>query len=73
MPRKTITVSEVLELANNHLERDNSTPDGREAVCELIESVLFSAGHYDSGYRYLETSEIDGNGTRRRYYMKGNG
>jgi hypothetical protein len=69
MPRKTINVSKVLELANNMLAHPASLPDGREATCEMLETILFASGQYD-GYRYLDTSEIEGGGTRREYFMK---
>jgi hypothetical protein len=69
MPRKTINVSEVLELANNMLAHPASSPDGREATCVLFESILIATDQY-GGFRYLDTSEIEGSGTRREYFMK---
>lgn len=67
MARKTIEVGKILKLANHFLANPNSTPDQREGVCAMLETVLFETGNYE-GYRYLDTDEIEGNGTRRYYF-----
>lgn len=67
MARKTIEVGKILKMANAFLAAKNTTADEREAVCALLEAVLFETGNY-CGYRYLDTDEIAGNGTRRYYY-----
>ena len=67
MARKTIEVGKILKLANHFLANPNSTPDQREGVCAMIETVLFETGNY-SGYRYLDTDEVAGSGTRRYYF-----
>lgn len=67
MMRKTIKVDDILKMINGQLAAEGSTPDGREAICGLLESILFQTGNYQ-GYRYLDTSEIEGNGTRRYYF-----
>ncbi len=76
MTRKTISVSKALAFANQTLAAPDTTPDGREAVCELIESILFESGQY-AGFRYLEqemhedgTVKTLGSGSRRKYFMK---
>lgn len=68
MGRKTIEVGKLLHMGNFFLASDNTTPDEREAVCSIIESVLQQTGNYQ-GYRYLDTAEIEGNGTRRAYFV----
>lgn len=67
MSRKTIEVGKILKLANHVLANPNSTPDEREGICSMIETVLFETGNYN-GYRYLDTDEIEGNGSRRHYF-----
>lgn len=65
--RKTIEVEFVVQRANTYLSSAESTADGREAVCSIVESVLFEAGRY-AGFRYLPTNEAAGAGTRREYF-----
>jgi hypothetical protein len=65
--RKQYSVAKMLKMANHYLARADSTPDGREAMCGMIESILLGSGNYQ-GYMYLDTSEIKGNGTRRFYF-----
>lgn len=67
MPRKTIEVGKILNMVNAYLANENTTPDGREAMCAMLEGVLFETGTY-RGYRYLDTAEIEGNGSRRHYF-----
>jgi len=67
MSRKTIEVGKILAMVNMALARPDSTPDGREAMCMMLESVLMDAGSYQ-GYAYLDTDEVEGNGTRRKYF-----
>lgn len=67
--RKTVDVDFVLARGNTYLASNESTEDGREAVCAIIESVLFEAGRY-AGFRYLPTNEVNGAGSRREYFTK---
>lgn len=67
MARKTIEVGKILKLANHFLANPNSTLGEREGICSMLETVLFETDNY-CGYRYLDTDEIDGNGTRRYYF-----
>lgn len=74
MSRKTVEVSKVLDAANTFLASTDSTPDGREAVCALLETVLFETGNY-AGFRYLEAEfyesgelKSDGSGSKREYF-----
>lgn len=67
MKKKTIPVETVKNLVNEFLANPATTPEEREAQCSLLESVLFTTGNY-AGYRYLETTEIEGNGSRRQYF-----
>ena len=76
MARKTIKVEKVLDVVNEYLAASNSTPDGREGACGLLETLLFETGNY-GGFRYLEQEhDQDGSlktigcGSRRRYLMK---
>ena len=65
--RKTVEVGTLLRRVNFFLASDRSTAEEREVMCTFIEGVLFDTGNY-RGYRYLDTSEIEGNGSRRHYY-----
>lgn len=67
--RKTLPISQLVERANEMLAAPGSTPEGREAICVMIESLLLDAGRY-GGFRYLPTTEVEGAGTRRAYMMK---
>lgn len=67
MARKTIEVGKLLHMGNFFLAGKNNTPDERQAICSMIESMLQQTGNYQ-GYRYLDTAEIEGNGTRRAYF-----
>jgi len=68
MPRKTIEVGKLLYRLNFYLANPASTPDGREAMIGMVEGILFETGNYE-GYRYLDTSEIEGDGSRRYYFV----
>jgi hypothetical protein len=68
--RKTIEVGTLLHRVNYFLASDRSTPDEREVMCTFIEGVLFDTGNY-CGYRYLDTAQIAGNGSRRHYFVSG--
>jgi hypothetical protein len=68
--RKTIEVGTLLHRVNYFLASDRSTPDEREVMCTFIEGVLFDTGNY-RGYRYLDTEQIAGNGSRRHYFVSG--
>ena len=66
--RKTVEVGTLLHRVNYFLASDKSTADEREVMCTFIEGVLHDTGNY-RGYRYLDTSEIEGNGSRRYYFV----
>lgn len=72
--RKTIEVGKVLKMANSFLAAHNTTGDERDAIAAFIEGVLFETGNY-RGYAYLPghnyPGEVDGLGTRRRYFVSG--
>ena len=68
--RKTIEVGTLLHRVNYFLASDRSTADEREVMCTFIEGVLHDTGNY-RGYRYLDTAEIAGNGSRRFYFVSG--
>lgn len=68
--RKTIEVGTLLHRVNTFLASENSTADEREVLCTFIEGVLHDTGNY-RGYRYLDTAEIAGNGSRRFYFVSG--
>lgn len=71
MPRKTIEVGKVLNIANHFLAAQNTTAAEREGVCALLETVLHESGNY-MGFRYLENvfneTDFQSDGTRRYYY-----
>jgi hypothetical protein len=67
MSRKTVEVGKILAMVNVALACPDSTPDGREALCTMLETVLMDAGSYQ-GYSYIDTDEVEGNGTRRKYF-----
>jgi len=66
--RKTIEVGTLLHRLNYFLENDKGTAEEREVMCTFMEGVLHDTGNYE-GYRYLDTDEIEGNGTRRFYFV----
>ena len=68
--RKTIEVGTLLRRVNFFLASDRSTPDEREVMCTFIEGVLMDTGNY-RGYAYLDTAEVEGNGSRRHYFVSG--
>ena len=68
LARKTVEVGTLLHRVNYFLASENSTPEEREVMCTFVEGVLFDTGNY-RGYRYLDTAEIEGNGSRRFYFV----
>ena len=66
MARKTIKVEMVKTMANHFLAHKDTNIDERRAIVSFIESVLMESGNY-KGFSYLETDEVAGAGTRRRY------
>ena len=68
--RKTVEVGTLLHRVNYFLASDRSTADEREVMCTFIEGVLHDTGNY-RGYRYLDTDQIEGNGSRRYYFVSG--
>jgi hypothetical protein len=68
--RKTTEVGTLLHRVNYFLANANTTADEREVLCTFIEGVLHDTGNY-RGYRYLNTDEIAGNGSRRYYFVSG--
>jgi hypothetical protein len=68
--RKTVEVGKVLRMVNSFLAAKNTTDDEREGVAALMEAILFETGNY-RGYRYLDTDQIEGNGSRRFYFPSG--
>lgn len=66
--RKTVEVGTLLHRVNYFLENDQGTAEEREVMCTFIEGVLHDTGNYE-GFRYLDTDEIAGNGTRRFYFV----
>jgi hypothetical protein len=66
--RKTVNVGALLYRLNYFLASDKSTAEEREVMCSFVEGILFDTGNYE-GYRYLDTDEVEGNGTRRFYFV----
>lgn len=60
MRRKTIKVSEVVEKANEMLEKSTCDSIGRKMVALFVSDLLHATGNYD-GFNYLESeSNIHG-------------
>jgi hypothetical protein len=68
--RKTIEVGTLLHRLNYFLANDRGTVEEREVMIAFVEGILHDTGNY-RGYRYLDTSEIEGNGSRRFYFVSG--
>lgn len=68
--RKTIEVGTLLHRLNYFLANDRGTADEREIMISFVEGILHDTGNY-RGYRYLDTDEIEGNGSRRYYFVSG--
>lgn len=66
--RKTVAVGDLLHSLNYFLANDKGLPEEREVMIQFVEGILFRTGNY-RGYRYLDTSEIKGNGSRRFYFV----
>lgn len=66
--RKTIAVGTLLHRLNYFLANDRGTADEREIMISFVEGILHDTGNY-RGYRYLDTAEIEGNGSRRYYFV----
>ncbi len=63
---KTIKVETVKTMANYFLAHKNTNDGERQAIASFIESILMGSENY-KGFDYLETDEVLGAGTRRRY------
>ncbi len=74
MARKTIEVGTLLHRVNYFLKNDKGSVDEREIMIAFIEGVLHDSGNY-RGFAYLPAEdypgEVDGLGTRRRYFVSG--
>lgn len=58
MPRKTVEVSKVRELANSMLlNSEDDAKEGRDAIMTMVERILLDAGQY-SGYKYLSPEDM---------------
>ena len=66
--RKTIEVGTLLHRLNYFLANDRGSADQREIMASFVEGILHDTGNY-RGYRYLDTDEIEGNGSRRYYFV----
>lgn len=66
--RKTVEVGTLLYRLNYFLANDKGLPEEREVMCSFVEGILHDTGNYE-GYRYLDTDQIEGNGSRRFYFV----
>lgn len=65
--KKTIDVNRIKEMVNHYLKHSSKSEYAeRLGECFLLEAILMETGNY-KGFRYLETDEIEGAGTRRFY------
>jgi hypothetical protein len=65
MARKTIEVDTIREMTNHFLANQNTNADERQAVADMLESVLQQTGNY-KGYRCQGGGQRCG--TRRHYF-----
>lgn len=64
---KTINVERVKEMVNHYLKHSSKSEYAeRLGECFLLEAILMETKNY-KGFRYLETDEVEGAGTRRFY------
>ena len=72
--RKTVEVGTLLYRLNYFLKNDKGSVDEREVMCSFVEGILHDTGNY-RGFAYLPKEdypgEVDGLGTRRRYFVSG--
>ena len=68
--RKTVSVGTLLYRLNYFLANDRGTPEEREVMIAFVEGILTDTGNY-RGYRYLDTDEVAGSGSRRFYFVSG--
>ena len=65
--KKTIDVSRIKEMVNHYLKHSSKSEYAeRLGECFLLEAILMETRNY-KGFRYLETDETEGAGTRRFY------
>ena len=58
MPRKTIEIEKLVDIANTALRCSRESHDGyRRGVITMIEDALFLSGNY-RGFRYLGPDEV---------------
>jgi hypothetical protein len=56
MSRKTVSVLEMLEFANESLAADYHTLEFKEGVCAMIEKILHKSDNYN-GFMFLNQDE----------------
>ena len=58
--KKTIEVKELLEWANNQLQRNDEYADTgfKSGICTMIEKVLMNSGNYN-GYYHLDKDDCE--------------
>ena len=54
---KTIKVEKIRTQINSMIARSTCSPDGRQGMIQVLESLLHESGHYN-GFRYLLSDEI---------------
>ena len=57
MARKTFEVKTFIQTVNEQLRESICSPEEREGIIRIAESVLHSTGNY-SGFRYLTAREV---------------
>jgi len=75
--RKTIEVEYVLDLVNSNLKRDDLTPEQKEAMFSILDSILFHTNQY-AGFSYLDSYDANDpefkiggkKSNSRQYFMK---
>jgi len=50
--KKTISVAETLNMANNSLASKENSNEFKEGICTMIEAILHKTGNY-KGFQYL--------------------
>lgn len=57
MARKTVEIATMLDMVNNALATSTCSPDIREGMITVLETMLHQAGRY-KGYRHLHWNEV---------------
>lgn len=60
MGRKTMSVAEIKQFANEVLQSSTWSPEFRFGIITMVEQILMDSGNY-RGFRYLDSAELPEN------------